>query len=50
MQLPLIVRPLKVLDQQSRHGLEACGLSLIIPRTKQVGDGMYFILYHPSDN
>ena len=50
MKLLLIVSPLKSLDQRTQHGLEVCGLSLLIPHANQAGDGVYFIPYHPRNN
>ena len=39
----LFAHPL-VFNQRAQHGLYSCGLSLLIPRANQVGNGVYFTL------
>ena len=35
--------PFLVLNQRSQHGLDSCGLSLLIPGANQAGNRVYFI-------
>ena len=37
--------PFLVLNQQAQHGLDLCGLSQLIPRANQAGNGVYFTPY-----
>ena len=34
--------PPLVLNKQAQHGLDSCGLSLLIPCANQAGNGVYF--------
>ena len=34
--------PFLVLKQRAQHGLDSCGLSQLIPRANQAGNGVYF--------
>ena len=41
---PDLFAPPLVFNQRVQHGLDSCGLSLLIPRTNQAGNGVYFTL------